>query len=52
MLSIQLLDEQVREIDRVAVVLEADRAAGGDAGELFLVDDRLAVEDAPSGGPP
>ena len=41
----RLLDVDVRELDRVAVVLEADRPAGGEAGELGVVDDGLAVED-------
>src|SRR5262249_32681080 len=42
---LQLLDEQVRDLQRVAVVLKPDRAPGGEAGELFLVDDALAIQD-------
>src|SRR3954447_19111139 len=48
----EFLDEQVGELERVAVMLEADRAAGREAGELRVVDDRLAVEDDRQPVPP
>src|SRR4051794_28288367 len=37
-------DEQVAELDRIAVVLEADRTFGANAGQFGVVDHGLAVE--------
>ena len=39
-----VLDPDVGEVDRAAVVLEADRAFGGNAGKLGVFDDTRAVE--------
>ena len=43
--SLEFFDEEVRELDRVAVVLEGDRAARRHAGQLGVLDHRLAVQD-------
>src|SRR5687768_13362969 len=42
---LQFPDEDVGELDRVAVVLQGDLPAGGNVGKLGVLDDRLPVED-------
>ena len=41
---LQFANQNAAELDGVAVVLQGDSAASGDAGELHVVDHQFAVE--------